>query len=136
MIGYVNDLVYVCAPAPLQFGVASGILELKNKYYETLRAEFSAKRNLLCETLTNVGLMPSMPQGAYYVLANVSHLPGKTIKEKSLNLLGDTGVACVPGNAFFHNKGGENLVRFCFAKNDGELHEACHRLLRLQRVHN
>lgn len=50
-----------------------------------------------------------------------------------MNLLRTTGVATVPGSAFYHDQGGENLLRFCFAKTDSVLDEACERLLRLER---
>jgi len=127
-IGYMNDLVYVCAPAPLQLGVAAGIKELPNAFYEGLRAEFTQKRDLICDTLDKAGLKPFIPQGAYYVLADVTGVPGTTSKSKAMYLLHETGVASVPGSAFFHGKEGENLVRFCFAKNWGDLEAACKRL--------
>ena len=132
MIGYINDLVYVCAPAPLQLGVAAGINERDASFYQGLCAEFATKRDLICTALDNAGLVPSVPQGAYYVLADVSRLLGQTSKEKAMYLLHETGVASVPGDAFFHNQGGENLVRFCFAKSDEELEEACRRIERLR----
>ena len=131
MIGYMNDLVYVCAPAPLQYGVARGIEELDDAFYQDLSGVYAGKRDLICDSLRAAGLTPSVPQGAYYVLADVSRLPGTTSKERAMNLLRQTGVATVPGEAFFHGKDGENFVRFCFAKTDAELEEACDRLRRL-----
>ena len=128
MIGYVNDLVYVCAPAPLQIGVASGILELQAAYYEGLCAEFRAKRDKICSSLADAGLSPIVPKGAYYVLADASGLPGNSSKEKAMYLLQTTGVASVPGSAFYHDAGGEGLLRFCFAKTDDVLEDACGRI--------
>jgi aminotransferase len=128
MIGYMNDLVYVCAPAPLQCGVAAGISELTETFYRELASEYARKRDRICGALSKVGLHPSIPKGAYYVLADVSRLPGKSSKDKAMYLLAKTGVASVPGSAFYHASGGENLVRFCFAKTDAELEEACQRL--------
>jgi aminotransferase len=130
-IGYMNDLVYVCAPAPLQYGVAVGIEELSRGFYHDLSAEYAQKRDHLCAALHRAGLSPYVPQGAYYVLADVSRLPGETSKEKAMHLLSQTGVASVPGNAFFHGSDGTNLVRFCFAKTDEELAEACRRIERM-----
>lgn len=127
-MSYFNDLVYVCAPAPLQSGVAQGIRELPESFYTNIAEEYVHKRDLLCGTLTEIGLTPSVPKGAYYVLADASALPGSTAKEKSMVLLRETGVASVAGSAFYHGSGGENLVRFCFAKTDAELSEACRRL--------
>lgn len=128
MIGYINDLVYVCAPAPLQMGVALGVLELQKSYYEDLCAEFKVKRDKICSALLDAGLNPILPKGAYYVLADVSGLPGNNSKERAMYLLQTTGVASVPGSAFYHNNGGESFLRFCFAKTDNVLDEACRRI--------
>jgi aminotransferase len=130
-ISYFNDLVYVCAPAPLQRGVAEGIRKLPQEFYRQISEEYVQKRDLLCGTLQEAGLTPSIPKGAYYVLADASILPGATGKEKSMYLLRETSVATVAGSAFYHGSGGDNLLRFCFAKTDAELTEACRRLKRL-----
>lgn len=127
-MSYFNDLVYVCAPAPLQIGVAKGILELPESFYQQISRDYIKKRDLICGTLKEVGLTPSVPNGAYYVLADASILPGRTSKEKSMYLLRETGVASVAGSAFYHGSGGESLLRFCFAKTDEELAQACRRL--------
>ncbi len=130
-IGHVNDLVYVCAPAPLQYGVAVGMEELGEEFYKGLSIEYTKKRDLLCAALEAAGLTPCVPQGAYYVLADVSRLPGATSKEKSMHLLSTTGVASVPGEAFLQGDAGRNLARFCFAKIDAELEAACDRIRRM-----
>ena len=127
-IGYFNDLVYVCAPAPLQVGVAKGLLNLGPDYYDGLIKAYSKKRHNICSALSQAGMAPYVPQGAYYVLADMTAIPGSSGKEKAMTLLKETGVACVPGEAFFHDGGGENLARFCFAKEDSILEEACKRL--------
>jgi aminotransferase len=129
-----NDLIYVCAPSPLQYGVAKGISQLNETFYQSLSREYAAKRQQLCSTLTEIGLIPYIPQGAYYVLANVSALPGRNSKERAMFLLEQTGVASVPGEAFFHNGEGNSLVRFCFAKSDSELEQACSQLERLASI--
>jgi aminotransferase len=128
MIGYVNDLVYVCAPAPLQHGVAEGIAHLPERYYTEICDEFRSKRDRICSALSRAGLRPIVPEGSYYVLADVSRLPGRDSKERAMFLLKETGVAGVPGKAFYHNGGGESFVRFCFAKTDEVLDEACERI--------
>jgi aminotransferase len=127
-ISYFHDLIYVCAPAPLQIGVAEGIRQLPESFYQEIGKEYLLKRDLLCNTLSEIGLTPSVPKGAYYVLSDASILPGQTSREKALNLLHETGVASVAGSAFYHGGGGDNLIRFCFAKNDADLAEACRRL--------
>ena len=109
-------------------GGSRGLNELGDGYYEALCSEYQGKRDLLCGTLSEVGLIPYTPKGSYYVLADVSTLPGKNSKEKAMYLLNKTGVASVPGQAFYHDVNGENLVRFCFAKRREVLEEACERL--------
>jgi aminotransferase len=131
MIGYLNDLIYVCAPTPLQVGVARGLETLSPGYYAQLAAEYAVKRDKICGALSQAKLTPYVPQGAYYVLADVSRLPGNTSKERAMSLLHKTGVASVPGSAFYHGSDGENLTRFCFAKKPEDLDEACVRLERL-----
>jgi aminotransferase len=128
VIGYMNDLIYVCAPSPLQYGVAMSLEEIKPEFYIEISKEYQKKRDRICKALAKAGLTPWVPQGAYYVLADVSQLPGETSKEKAMHLLHKTGVASVPGEAFYHGSDGENLVRFCFAKNDPELEEASRRI--------
>ncbi|HEV7674683.1 MAG TPA: pyridoxal phosphate-dependent aminotransferase [Candidatus Angelobacter sp.] len=127
-IAYFHDLIYVCAPAPLQIGVAEGIRQLPESFYTNIGKEYAQKRDVLCDVLKEVGLTPSVPKGAYYALADATILPGKTTRDKAMYLLQHTGVATVAGSAFYHGDGGENLIRFCFAKTDAELTEACRRL--------
>lgn len=132
MIGYMSDLVYVCAPAPLQAGVAAGLMELPSSYYAGLRAEFTAKRAKVCAALEKAGLPPVPPQGAYYILADVSRLPGRTGKDRAMHLLGRTGVASVPGEAFYADPvDGYAYARFCYAKTDADLDRAVAGLAKL-----
>jgi aminotransferase len=128
LIGAMNDLLYVCAPAPLQYGVAIGIRELDQSFYAGLARDYQAKRDRFCEALSKAGLPPSVPQGAYYVLADVSRLPGETGKARAMYLLDKTGVAGVPGEAFFTGAEGHRFIRFCFAKTDADLDAACRRI--------
>lgn len=127
-IGAMNDLLYVCAPAPLQMGVARGIRELPGAFYESLAQDYQHKRDRFCSALVKAGLTPSIPEGAYYVLADVSRLPGDNGKARAMYLLEQTGVAGVPGEAFIPGAAGANVVRFSYAKTDRDLDEACRRL--------
>lgn len=129
-IGAMTDLLYVCAPAPLQMGVACGINELPDGFYRELARTYQRKRDRFCSALAKTGLTPSIPSGAYYVLADVSKLPGATGKAHAMYLLQKTGVAGVPGEAFFSGQEGANFIRFSFAKTDSDLEEACRRLTR------
>jgi aminotransferase len=123
----VNDLFYVCAPTPLQLGAAAGFAAPKS-YFDDLQSSYQKKRDLICGTLDAIGLTPVVPQGAYYVLADCSRLGMPTAREAALALLERTSVASVPGNSFYRGATGEKLLRFCFAKEDDVLQEACRRL--------
>jgi len=130
-IGAMNDLLYVCAPTPLQLGVAVGIGELPDSFYRQLARDYQAKRDRFCAALAEAGLKPSIPQGAYYVLADATRLPGDTGKERAMHLLKTVGVAGVPGEAFFSGSEGARFIRFSYAKTDADLDEACRRIARL-----
>jgi aminotransferase len=130
-MSYFHDLTYVCAPSALQHGVAAGLEQLPPSFYADLAASHQSKRARILSALTAAGLTPTTPSGAYYVLADATNLPGKTAAEKARKLLAATGVASVAGSAFFRPGRGENLLRFCFAKKDNDLDEACDRLRRL-----
>ena len=67
----------MCAPAPLQIGVAEGIRQLPESFYDEIGKEYVVKRDQLCNVLKEIGLTPSVPKGAYYVLADASILGGK-----------------------------------------------------------
>lgn len=131
-IGNFNDLVYVCAPTPLQVGAAAGMLELDDEYFENLAQKYRRKRDRICAALDRAGLTPRVPQGAYYVLADVSQLPGNDSSSRAMYLLDKTGVASVPGQSFFSGTDGDGIVRFCFAKEDEVIEDACRRLEGLQ----
>ena len=131
-IGYFHDLLYVCAPSPLQHGAAAGLLELPDDFYRELATEHQQKRDQLVEALNAAGLTPFIPDGAYYILADATRIPGATAKEKARYLLANCGVAAVAGTAFFTEGRGENLLRFCYAKKPKDLAEACQRLQSLR----
>lgn len=130
-IGAMSDVLYVCAPTPLQYGVAAGIRELPQSFYAGLATEHQQKRDRFCRALDKAGLPPSVPQGAYYVLADVTRLPGKTGRDRAMYLLDKAGVAGVPGEAFFKGPEGSRFMRFCMAKMDDDLEQASLRIEQL-----
>jgi aminotransferase len=130
-MAHFHDLTYVCAPAPFQVGAAVGLEQLPPSFYAQLSTDYQSKRGRLLAALLDAGMRASAPPGAYYIMASAERLPGKTAAEKARHLLHSTGVAAVAGSAFFCPGHGENLLRFCFAKRDGELDEACARLRKL-----
>jgi aminotransferase len=130
-IGAMNDLLYVCAPTPLQAGVAAGIRELPHAFYHQLAKEYQHKRDRFCAALAQAGLPPVVPQGAYYVLADATRVPGTTGKDRAMHVLKTAGVAGVPGEAFFSTDEGARYIRFSYAKTNADLDEACRRIARL-----
>ena len=128
-IGYFHDLTYICSPAPLQLGASAGLRQLsETSFYTGLVSAYQAKRDQLCDALGASGLRPYVPQGAYYVLADAGRISGENASERARTLLRATGVAAVPGSAFFRPGLGDHLLRFCFGKRPADLDEACERL--------
>lgn len=124
----INDLVYVCPPAPLQQGVLKGLEELPRSYYENVAKEHQDKRDRFITALNEVGLKAEYVKGAYYVLADISKLEGADDKQKVVSLLEKIGIATVPARAFYHDAKGLHLARFCFSKTDAEIDLAIERL--------
>lgn len=131
-INYFHDLTYVCAPSALQHGVAQGLEQLGPEFYTQLASDHFGKRGRIVAALNDAGMTPYVPRGAYYVLADASQLPGADAALKARWLLAKTGVASVAGSAFFRAGHGEDLLRFCFAKKDHDLDDACARLRTLK----
>lgn len=127
-----NDLIYVCAPAPLQIGAAVGLESLGDEYYTELARIHEHKRNLFCDALRDAGLNPSVPFGAYYVMTDVSAVGGSDDFEKAMEILERTGIASVPGRAFYHDDAGKNMVRFCYSKPLEVLEEAAKKIRKLR----
>ena len=132
-MGLVNDLVFICAPAPLQHGLAAA-LPMPESYYAQMLADYAAKRTLMCDTLAACGFAFTPPEGAYYVLANFEPLASAREgfgddREAAQTLIEQAGVACVPGNSFFADpEDGRFWLRFCYAKEMDVLEDACRRL--------
>ncbi len=132
-MGLLNDLFYICASAPLQYGVADA-LPMDPSYFEEMQASYSARRRLMCETLESCGFQVSWPEGAYYVMADFSPLADRRAGFEndgaaSETLIREAGVAAVPGRSFFrHPAAGGRYLRFCYAKELEELEDACRRL--------
>lgn len=132
-IGLVNDLFYVCAPTPLQWGVAKG-LEIGREYYDALARDYQIKRDITAAALRQAGMTPFVPDGAYYMLADVSTLGFANGREAADALLNEGGVASVPGSAFHASDRGDQMLRFCFAKDLDVLEEACRRIATFRSV--
>lgn len=132
-MGVLNDLLYICAPTPLQYGVTEAF-RLPPAYYEDLKRSYAQKLEALSAACNAAGLTVIRPQGAYYMLADVSSLGFDSDQKASAHLLASAGVTSVPGSSFYANPAdGRSQVRFCFAKKPGDLEEACRRLRALAR---
>jgi len=129
-IAIAHDLLYVCAPTPLQYGALAGLIETPRTYYDELSSLYQRKREILCSALADAGLTPYVPKGAYYVLADASVLGCATSHEAAMKLLDQAGIASVSGSSFYQDPVGEKILRFCFAKPDDVLEEAAARLRR------
>jgi aminotransferase len=128
----VHDFLTVGAPAPLQEGVAAGLERLGPDYYEGLRKDYGARRQIMYEGLVRAGFKCARPQGSYYILADFSELSDQPDDEFACWLTSEVGVAVVPGSSFFSDpRQGRRLVRFAFCKTTEVLEEAAARLERL-----
>ena len=131
-IGLLNDLLYICAPTPLQHALVAAF-DLPPSYYEELRADYSRKLDLISEACREGGMRPLRPQGAYYMLVDISGWKARDDQEAARLLLSQAGVAAVPGSSFYANPAdGRHQLRLCFAKKDAPLAEACRRLRSLR----
>ena len=131
----VHDFLTVGAAAPLQEAAVAG-LELPDSYYANLRELYSQKRDLFLGYLRQTGLPFTEPQGAYYVMMDISSLGFARDTDAAEWLVRDIGVAGVPGSSFFREP--ENrFIRFHFAKKDETLRSAGEKLSKLsERVRN
>ena len=126
----VHDFVTVGAPAPLQEAVAAG-LTLGGAYYRDLSAHYRVRRDLLFSSLDRAGFRPRLPEGAYYILCDISGFGAGDDVTVARRLVAEVGVAAVPGSSFFSRPElGRDLIRFTFCKTDALLQEAGERLAR------
>jgi aminotransferase len=130
----VHDFLTVGAPAPLQrAGVTA--LKMPQKYYDDLIDEYSLRRRMMLEILEEAGVKYYAPDGAYYVMCDISNFGYKTDIEFSQYLAKDIRVAVVPGSSFFADAArGAKYVRFCFSRKEETLSEARKRLVKLSAV--
>ena len=127
----VHDFLTVGAAAPLQHAIVAG-LGLPDSYYAGLAQEYAMRRDILLGYLDRTGLRYTQPQGAYFVMLDVSPFGYASDIEFARWMTREIGVAPVPGSVFFHEPE-HRYVRLNFAKRDSTLHAAGERLLRLKR---
>ncbi len=122
----VHDFLTVGAAAPLQEAAVTG-LRFGDDYYRALADTYTAKRDLFLRGLDDLRIAHTVPQGAYYVLLDVSEFGFADDLEFCEVLARDVGVGAVPGSSFFHEPV-NHLIRLHFAKRDETLYDALNRL--------
>ncbi len=127
----VHDFLTVGAAAPLQEAIIPG-LKFGQEYYDGLQATYTHKREVFCNGLQQLGLVHTKPQGAYYVLMDISEFGYKSDLEFCEDLARLVGVGAVPGSSFFREPV-NHLIRFHFAKKDETLLDALNRLESLRK---
>ncbi|MFZ9837564.1 MAG: pyridoxal phosphate-dependent aminotransferase [Opitutaceae bacterium] len=127
----VHDFLTVGAAAPLQHAVVTA-LRFPESYYAALAAEYAAGRDILLGYLARTGLEYSRPEGAYFVMVDISPFGHASDVEFAHWMTREIGVAPVPGSSFFATPE-HRYVRLNFAKRPATLHAAGERLLRLRR---
>jgi aminotransferase len=124
----VHDFLTVGAPHPLQEAGAVA-LKMGRSYYETLAREYQERRDYLANALNESGFKVYLPQGAYYIMTDVSHFGLSDDMAFALHLVEKVGVATVPGSSFYsHPSLGKTKIRFCFPKKRETLQAAAERL--------
>lgn len=127
----VHDFLTVGAAAPLQEAAVTG-LRFGDDYYKWLQDKYTHKRDLFLKGLDDLHIAPTIPQGAYYVLLDISEFGYDSDLEFCEALARDVGVGAVPGSSFFREPV-NHLIRLHFAKRDDTLNEALSRLEGIRR---
>jgi aminotransferase len=128
----VHDFLTVGAANPLQHAGAYAV-SLGHDYYDELQREYQRKRDFIVPILKDAGFGCSYPEGAYYVMCDISEFGFANDIEFTKHLIREVGVAVVPGSSFYHHpEMGANNVRFCFCKKDETLEAAAERLRKLK----
>lgn len=123
----VHDFLTVGAPAPLQAAAAIG-MAFEAEYYNAMARDYRARRDLLVPVLREAGFQFTVPEGAYYILADYSALSGDDDVTFARWLASEVGVAGVPGSSFYHDGSTERrLIRFAFCKRAETLQAAAER---------
>jgi len=132
-----HDFLTVAAPAPFQeAGVVA--LSLKQEYYDNLKAMYEKKRRLLFDILTQSGFQCYIPEGAYYIITDISNFGFSDDIAFAHWLVKEIGVGVVPGSSFYSRAElGRQQVRFTFSKTEETLRSAGERLMcRLGNLHH
>ena len=127
----IHDYLTVCAPSLLQYAILKAF-DINPLYYSELINRYQKNRDFFLNQLLSIGMKVFIPQGAYYMFADIS-LFGMNDIDFANYLVRDEGVATVPGSSFYMNKGignnpGSNYVRFSFSQKLETLQNAVDRI--------
>lgn len=128
----VHDFLTVGAAAPLQEAAVTA-LGFPDDYYTSLQADYAVRRDTFLSFLDRAGLCYTTPEGAYYVMVDISPFGWKDDQDFCEWMAREIGVAAVPGSSFFHEPV-SHLIRFHYAKKLDTIREAGERLLRLKSI--
>jgi aminotransferase len=127
----VHDFLTVGAAAPLQ-AAGTVALSMPDAYYRELADGYLARRDTLLAALATTRLRPFVPDGAYYVMADIGDVTDEDDVTFARRMTADPGVATVPGSSFYSRSDlGRSKIRFAFPKRSATLEEAASRLTRL-----
>jgi aminotransferase len=130
----VHDFLTVGAAAPLQQAGALA-LRLPESYYQQLAADYGVRRNRMLAILEQAGFRCFKPDGAYYIMTDISAFGSPDDMSFANYLVQEIGVAAVPGSSFYDNPAdGSRQIRFTFCKTERTLAAAAERLAKLRRV--
>ncbi|MHC5070488.1 MAG: pyridoxal phosphate-dependent aminotransferase [Planctomycetota bacterium] len=128
-IGRVFDQIEVCAARPMQRGVERALRELPDSYYDDLQNTYQRKRDQFCAALQARGFRITIPQGAYYVMADYRDVFGDLEPHPAvLKMIESLGINGVPGHIFYEQPESIRSIRFQFAVDQEVLDEVCRRL--------
>jgi N-succinyldiaminopimelate aminotransferase len=125
-----HQFITFCGQPALQEAMAFA-LDFSEAYYNELLADYTRRRDWICEQLEDIGFQVCVPEGAYYVLMDITSLGFNDDIAFCRMLPEKAGVAAIPCSHFWSNRRyGRNLVRFCFCKTHEALEEGIRRLRR------
>ena len=128
----VHDFLTVGAAAPLQEAAVTA-LNFGDEYYINLLEQYTEKRSIFLNGLDRLGIVHTNPQGAYYVMIDISEYGYKDDLKFCEDLAKIVGVGAVPGSSFFRENI-HNLIRLHFAKKNDTLYEALNRLENIKKL--
>jgi N-succinyldiaminopimelate aminotransferase len=130
-----HQFLTFCGPTPLMVAMADGLDAFGLEAAADFRRAYARRRDRLMSILRSTGFVPVLPEGAYFVMANICGVTSETATDFARRLVVEAGVASIPPRAFYTHAhdDAERMLRFAFCKRDETLDEAARRLLQFSR---